>query len=157
MHPASAQWQRIERDAKGGLGNSIRSAPHPLQFYLTPSPDRDPSNCLCLGCEVKDGQAVSLRDFAVENSKQVLGESFGQKIFQIEFSFDVKKGPAAERLHREWEQEGRRESQNVSFDNLPPVEWKSIVMESSPDMYKEIYLIINEGNYVRPLSEARPA
>jgi hypothetical protein len=26
MCPASAQWQRIEMDAKGGVGNSVRSA-----------------------------------------------------------------------------------------------------------------------------------
>jgi hypothetical protein len=120
-----------------------------------PSSDRDPSNSLCLGCKVKDGRAVSLSDFDVESSKQLLGESFGKKIFQIELSFAVKKRSVVERLHREWEQENIQEGQNVSFDSLPPAEWKSIVMESSPDMYKELYLIIDEGTYVRPLGEAR--
>lgn len=142
-------------DSKGGLGNSVPSPPQPLQFYLAPSPDRDPSNSLCLGCKDKNGQMVSLNDFAVKASKQEIGESFGKKIFQIELSFDVKKGSVVEQMHREWKEEDRREGQNVSFDNLPPVEWKSIVMESSPDMYKELYLIINEGAYDRPLSEAR--
>ncbi len=42
MCPASAQWQRIEMDAKGGVGNSVLSAPHPLPFYLMPSSDSRP-------------------------------------------------------------------------------------------------------------------
>jgi hypothetical protein len=73
--------------------------------------------------------AVSLSDFDVESSKQLLGESFGKKIFQIELSFAVKKGSVVERLHREWQQENKQEGQNVSFDSLPPAEWKSIVMD----------------------------
>src|SRR5215469_6975043 len=67
---ATAQWQRIEIDAKGGLGKSVQCSPHPLQFYLTPSPDQDPSNSLCLGCKVGTGQAISLENFVVHTSSK---------------------------------------------------------------------------------------
>jgi hypothetical protein len=154
--PASAQWEHIGDDNKGGaLRTSVPSSPHPLQFYLTPSRDRDPGNSLCLGCKVNDGQEVSLQDYAVETSKQVIGESFGKKILQIELSFNVKQGSVIQHLNHEWEEKEERAGRNVSFDNLVPVKWKSIVMESSADMYNELYFIVDDRVYVRPLSKAR--
>ena len=87
QEPPSAQWQRIEMDAKGGLGKSVPTVPHALQFYLTASPDRDPSNSLCLGCKTANGRAVSLNDYAIKTSKQLVGEAFGRAIYQIELSF----------------------------------------------------------------------
>lgn len=153
--PVSAQWQRIEMDAKGGMGKSIPSVPHALQFYLTASPDRDPSNSLCLGCKTANGQAVSLNDFAIKTSKQLVGEAFGKAVYQIELSFGVKKGSVVERMRHEWEEKDKEQGKDVPFQNLPPVEWKSIVMQSSADTYKELYLLIAEGNYVLPLSRAR--
>lgn len=153
--PASAQWQRIQMDAKGGLGKSAPSFPHPLEFYLTASPDRDPSNSLCLGCKTANGQAVSLDDFAIKASKQLVGEAFGRSIYQIELSFVAKKGSVVEQMRHEWEEQYRAQGQDVSLQDLPPVEWKSIVMQSSADTYKELYLLIDGGTYVRPLGEAR--
>ena len=142
-------------DAKGGLEKSLQVSAHPLQFYLTPSPDRDPSNSLCLGCKVATGQAISLGNFVVQTSKQAVGQAFGKTIYQIELSFDVKKGSVADQMRHDWAEEEKASGQNISLQHLPPVEWKSIVMQSSTDMYKELYLIIDEGTYVRPLSEAR--
>ena len=153
--PACAQWQRIEMDAKGRLAKSVQSVPHPLQFYLTPTPDRDPSNSLCIGCKTANGQAITLGDFSIESSKQIIGDAFGKTIYQIDLSFNVKKGSVVERMRHEWEEQYERQGQNISFQNLPPVEWKSIVMQSSTDMYRELYLIIDEGTYTHPLSEAR--
>lgn len=153
--PASSQWQRVEMDAKGGMGKSVPSGPHALQFYLTASPDRDPSNSLCLGCKIANGQAVSLNDFAIKTSKQLVGEAFGRAIYQIELSFEVKKGSVVEQMRHEWEEKYKEEGEDVSLQNVPPVEWKSIVMQSSADTYKELYLLIDEGTYVQPLGEAR--
>ena len=153
--PASAQWQRVEMDAKGGLGKSVPSAPHPLQFYLTASPDRDPSNSLCLGCKIANGRAVRLNDYAIKTSKQLVGEAFGRAIYQIELSFEVKKGSVVEQMRHESEEKYKAQGQDVSFQDLPPVEWKSIVMQSSVDAYKELYLMVDEGTYVQPLSKAR--
>lgn len=152
---ASGPWQRLEMDAKGGLGNSVPSVPHPLEFYLTASPDRDPSNSLCLGCKTANGQAVSLNDFTIKASKELVGETFGRAIYQIELSFEVKKGSVVEQMRHEWEENAKKEGRDVSFQDLPPVKWKSIVMQSSADTYKELYLLIDEGTYVEPLSEAR--
>lgn len=150
-----AQWQRVEMDAKGGMGKSVPSVPHPLQFYLTASPDRDPSNSLCLGCKTASGQAVSLNDFAIKTSKDLIGEAYGKAIFQIELSFEAKKGSVVEQMRHEWEEKDKEEGHDVSFQNLPPVKWKSIVVQSSEDTYRELYLLIDEGTYVAPLSEAR--
>jgi hypothetical protein len=153
--PASAQWQRMEMDPKGGLGNSVSNTPQSLQFYLTPSPDRDPSNSLCLGCKIANGRIVSLSDYGVKASKQLIGEECGRNIFQIELSFEVKKGSVADQMRHEWEEEYKKLGQKTSDQSVPPIEWKSVVMQFSKDEYKELYLIIDEGNYVRPLSEAR--
>ena len=143
--PASAQWERLVGENKGRLLEPpARSTPHALQFYLTPSPDRDPGNSLCLGCKASGGQKVSLRDYEVETSTQVVGEPFGKKILQIELSFHVKKGSVAEQLQREWEEHEPRGGQNLSFSDIPPVQWKSIVMESSADVYNELYFIIDD-------------
>ena len=144
QRPPSGQWQRIEMDAKGGLGKSVPSVPHALQFYLTASPDRDPSNILCLGCKTANGQAVSLNDYAIKTSKQLVGEAFGRAIYQIELSFEVKKGSVVEQMRHEWEEKYQEEGNGVSFQNLLPVKWKSIVTQSSADTYKELYLLVNE-------------
>lgn len=153
--PASAQWQRIEMDAKGGLGKPVTSIPHPLEFYLTASPDRDPSNGLCLGCKIANGQAVSLNDYSIKTSKQLVGEAFGRAIYQIELSFEVKTGSVVEQMRQEWEEKDKAQGRDVSFQDLPPVQWKSIVMQSSVDAYRELYLLIDEQTYVEPLSNAR--
>lgn len=152
---ASGQWQRVAMDPKGGLGKSAPSVPHALEFYLTASPDRDPSNSLCLGCKTANGQAVSLNDYAIKTSKQLVGEAFGRAIYQIELSFEVRKGSVVEQMNHEWEEKLKEQGKDVSFQNLPPVEWKSIVMQSSADTYKELYFLIDEETYVQPLSEAR--
>ena len=144
QEPPSAQWQRIEMDAKGGLGKSVPTVPHALQFYLTASPDRDPSNSLCLGCKTANGRAVSLNDYATKISRQLVGKAFGRAIYQIELSFEVKKGSVVEQMRHEWEEKEKEEGHDVSFQNLPPVKWKSIVMQSSGDTYRELYLLIDE-------------
>src|SRR6266702_486540 len=49
------------------LERNLRRPPHPLQYYLTPSPERDPANSLCLGCPVAaGGRQRTLQDFVVE-------------------------------------------------------------------------------------------
>jgi hypothetical protein len=153
--PAFAQWERLAWDNKGTTdGAATRSVPHPLQFYLTPSLDRDSGNILCLGCKTKSGRQVTLQDYAVEATQQPVGESAGRKIFQIVLTFHVKDGSAVQQMHREWE-EKEINGLKVSLENVPPVQWKSIVMQSSQDAYSELYFIVDDGVYVRPLSTAR--
>ena len=151
--PAQAQWQRIEMDAKGGIATSDRDSPHPMTFYLTPSAERDASGSLCLRCKANNGQQVSLQDYAVETSEHIVGQSFGRTIFEIRLSFHVKGGSVAQQLRREWSEKAGF-AETMSSDDLPMAEWKSIVMQSSADMYRELYLIINEGQYDEPLSKA---
>ena len=98
---------------------------------------------------------MSLSDYRVKTSKQLIGEDFGRSIFQIELSFEVKKGSVADQMRHEWEEQYKGLGQKTSDQNVLPIEWKSVVMQFSKDEYKELYLIIDEGNYVRPLSEAR--
>jgi hypothetical protein len=155
IRPAFAQWERISWDQKGTTdGTPPRSAPHPLQYYLTPSADRDSGHDLCLGCKTGGGQQVSLQDYDVERSQHLLGEAYGRKIFQIVLTFHEKPGSVVEQMHREWNASAEA-GQKADYDKLPPVQWKSIVMESSPDVCNELYFIVDDGVYVRPLTLAR--
>ena len=101
-------------DPNGGLAKPAQASPHPLRFYTTPSPDRDPSNSLCLGCKIADGRAVGLNDYALESSQQLVGEASGRAIYQIELSFDVKKGSVAERMRHEWDERSGDSSQDLA-------------------------------------------
>jgi hypothetical protein len=50
-----AQWEPIGTawTDEHGLGSRVpRNSPYPLEFYLTPTPERDPANSLCPGCPV---------------------------------------------------------------------------------------------------------
>lgn len=91
------------------------NCPAPLQFYLTASPEHDPSNSLCLGCKIASGEAVSLNDFAIKTSKQLVGEAFGKAIYQIELLFEAKKGSVVEQMHHEWKKSIRRKVKTYRF------------------------------------------
>lgn len=154
--PAHAQWERIQVDWTGTRGIreriSRRDSAYPLQFYLTPSADRDFDNSLCLGCDM-EGHRLGLQDFTIEISQRVIGQYRGRNIVQIVLSFFV-----APSMQRRYRQEAARE--HTSADAFPgsfekPVsEWKSIVVESSAGKYRELYFLIDTGTWIRPLSTA---
>lgn len=157
--PASAQWERIEVYWTGETGVhrtvSRQSSPHPLQFYLESSAERDPSNSLCLGCALDaHGQRIKLEDFEVEKSQRILGQAFGKQILEIVFTF--RAGSAMQKIGRE-EAEREHSSGDTSpaaWDK-PLAEWKSIIMQSSDDSYRELYFLAGSGVWNRSQSEAR--
>lgn len=156
-----AQWEMVvvSRTEEGGFAsNFVHGSPHPLEYYLTPSPERDPSNSLCLGCPVGtvNTRKTTLQDYAVESSQRVLGESFGRKVIEVELSF--RMGPElmkinAEEAARQSGDPGRIYSYPDSY-YTPVARWKSIIMESSANRYQELYLLINTWELDQPLSKA---
>jgi len=72
----------------------------------------------------------------VETSQHPLGESFGRKIIEIILSFRDKDTPAQ------------------TPEEPGPIQWKSIVMESTPDAYRELYLLTNNGMFDRNQGKA---
>jgi len=155
---AHAQWERMQEDwsGEGGIGETIsrQSPAHPLEFYLTPSAERDFDHSLCLGCDAGGGHRTELQDFSIQTSKRVIGQYRGGKILQIALSF--RYSPAAQERFRE---EAAREHSggDTSPDGFknPFCEWKSIIVEDSPGLYRELYFLIDSGTWIRPLSEAR--
>lgn len=154
---AQAQWQRIQIDWTGESGIRETTSPagsaYPLQFYLTPSAERDFDNSLCLGCDIH-GHRLTLQDFTVETSQRELAEYRGRKIVEIVLSFRV--APAMQEIYRK---EAAREHSHgdespQSYDK-PLSEWKSIVVEDSSGKYRELYFLIDTGTWIRPLSTAR--
>lgn len=152
MPPAFAQWERVSSSDQRDRFPTPDS-PHPLSFYLTPSVERDPQNSLCVGCATGDGRKVSLQDYDVQTSTRALGDSFGRKIVQIQYTFRAKKGSVAEQLDREVSSKDNR-SDETPPENLRPVKWKSIVMQSSSQLYRELYLVADDGVYELPFRDA---
>lgn len=156
-----AQWERVVVSGtnEGGFAsNVVQGSPHPLQYFLRPSPERDPSNSLCLGCPVAtvNRRKTTLQDYAVESSQRVLGESFGRKVIEVVLSF--RMGPElmkinAEEAARQTGDPGRVYSYPDSY-YTPVARWKSIIMESSANQYQELYLLINTWELDQPLSKA---
>ena len=155
---ACAQWQRTVvywTGEEGIQAISSESLPHSLQYYLTPSAERDPTDSLSLQCEVEPGGAKrKLSDFDMKTSQSLIGEASGRKIQQIVLTFNpgpaMKEASTAEAARQHPEQK-----QPAQPEWAPPVEWKSIVMESAPGEYRELYLLIDTGVWERPLSTAR--
>ena len=123
-----------------------------MQFFRTPTPNPNLSNALCLGCKTRSGAAVSLQDYDVETAEDVVGASFGKKIVQIVNMFRVKKNSVMQRLREEWN--AQQPGHQIDYGQVPPVETKSIVMESSAGLYRELYFIVDDCVYSRPLSKA---
>jgi hypothetical protein len=127
--PVHAQWERVEVYWTGESGVhrtvSRQGSPHPLQFYLSPSAERDPSNSLCLGCEGDGHQQIKLEDFDVEKSQRILSQAFGKQIVEIVLTF--RAGSAMQKANRE-EAEREHSSADTSPDAYakPLAEWKSI-------------------------------
>lgn len=105
-----AQWERVvvsTTNEGGYASNVVHGSPHPLQYFLTPSPERDPSNSLCLGCPVAtaNGRKKTLQDYEVESSQRVLGKAFGRKVIELVLSFRL--GPE---LMKTYAEEAAREN-----------------------------------------------
>jgi hypothetical protein len=154
---AQAQWERIQVDWTGESGiretTSRRGSAYPLQFYLTPSAERNFDHSLCLGCE-RYGHRLTLDDFTVETSQHEIGEYRGRKIVEIVLSFRI--APAMQQIYRKeaaLEHSGADESPEAY--ETPVSVWKSIVMETSIGNYRELYFLIDGGTWTRPLSTAR--
>ena len=157
--PVYAQWERIEVYWTGESGVhrtvSRQGSTHPLQFYLSPSADRDPSNSLCLGCPLDSGgQTIKLEDFDVEKSQRVLGQPFGKRIIEIVLTF--RASSVMQKINREEaaRQHSSGDTSPAAWDK-PLAEWKSIVMQSADDSYRELYFLASTGTWDRPPSEVR--
>lgn len=154
---AQAQWERIQVDWTGESGirettSRIGSA-YPLQFYFSPSAERDFDNSLCLGCEMY-GHRLTLEDFTVETSQYEIGDYHGRKIVEIVLSFRV--APAMQQIYRkEAAREHSGADESAESYAKPLCVWKSIVMETSIGKYRELYFLIDTGTWTRPMSTAR--
>ncbi len=154
---AQAQWERIEMDDKGGnvsTGKHTPGAPHPLKYFLTPTAERDPSDTLLIANPGKDAGGITLSNYRIEVTQKDLGSAFGRKVLEIDSKFWTKQGLAADTLFHG----GNASSASApeeSDERPPAVEWKSLVVESSPGVFREVYLIIDDGMFIRPLKPAR--
>jgi len=81
-------------------------------------------------------QATHAAGFCSGDPQHPLGESFGRTIIEIILSFRDKDTPAQ------------------TPEEPGPIQWKSIVMESTPDAYRELYLLTNNGMFDRNQSKA---
>ena len=146
LSPAGAQWQRVS--VPSGQSKAPNT-PHPLAYFLHFSPERNINSSLCLGCKTDTGRKVTIADYAVKSSQRPIGESFGRKIIEVDLTFDIKPGSAMSQLRREWKRQSR-----ASFEDLTLAEWQSIVMQSAPNLYRELYFSSNPPSNSIPPVEA---
>lgn len=150
------QWERVVL-AWTGVDDPLRpithGSPHPLQYYRRPSPERDPINSLNLGERVGTHQ-ISLQDYVVQTSQRPLGEPFGRKI--IEIVLTLRHGSEMQTMEAEGSEQGDscKDVPSPSVEEPRDVQWRSVVMESSPRAYLELYLLINNGMFDRSQSKA---
>ena len=118
---------------------------YPLAHYLNDFSRHD-SAILCLGCSREKGKRTTLADFNIENELRSPVSAPGHAVMEIHTSFfDKPKGAAAPSAA----------DQPVAGSDAPIAIWKSIVVEVTPEMYREIYFFETEpGVYVEPLSWA---
>lgn len=151
-----AQWERVVIAWTGKSDPALpvtQGSPHSLQYYLTPSPERDRINSLNLGEKV-GAHEISLQDYVVETAQCPVGEPFGRKIIEIVLTFRYRGETQ--------ETEAKGATQGKSCKDIPPqsseepasIQWRSVVMERSPGAYQELYLLIDVGAFVRHLSYA---
>lgn len=121
-----AQTYRIEMGWNGKIGNferRTRSSEHPLQYYLSTLRQNE-----FLRAETDNCAFASVcRDLSVDLSDKQIGAPFGKKIFQIVYTLKTKSEDGGNWSNRSY--------------------WKSIVAQSSPGMYREIFLLKNEGAF----------
>jgi hypothetical protein len=152
VSPVHAQWERIVVYWEGETGIhrdiSSQSSPHPLEYFLTPSPERDSVKSLCLGCPLdKHGRKISLQDYDVEKSQRSLGKPFDAEIIEVILTF---------RAGREMQEINQQESHSsMGSEPLQQAQWKSILMQSGPDSYRELYFLIDNGTWNPAQSRAQ--
>jgi hypothetical protein len=124
-----AQSERVEMGWTGESGYFERRTPssdHPLQYYVSAERQRE-----FLRAETDDCATKSACDeLKVDVSQQEISEPFGKKIIQIICALKVKGQDA----------DDRAANQTWPY-------WKSIIVETLPGMYREIFLLRNEGSF----------
>lgn len=153
---AHAQWEHIQAywEGEDGIHQIVtRNTPeHSLDFFLTPSEERDSTHSLCLGCD-NSGHRVGLSDFKIETSQRTVGQYQGKDILQIILTFRLS--PAIEQLYaKQAGAEHPGEAVSSQASEKPVSVWKSIIMETSPKMYRELYFLVDSGTWIEPLSNA---
>jgi hypothetical protein len=123
-----AQSERIEMGWTGESGYFERRTPssdHPLQYYVSAERRQEFLRAETDDCAIKP----VCDELKVEVSQQEIGAPFGKKILQVLY---VMKTPDA---------------RDGSANQSPRPFWKSILAESLPGMYREIFLLRNEGAF----------
>lgn len=144
-----AQWERVSSPS-GPTKAPTPNSPHPLAYFLHFSPERNIDGSLCLGCKTNSGQKVTIADYAVKSTQRDVGEFLGQKIIEIDLTFEINPRSVMAQLRRQWEQDSQ-----TSFESLTPVEWQSVVMQSAPNLYRELYFNSNVPSNSVPPVDAR--
>ena len=102
-------WQRVVISGKGQHTDFAK--PHPLNYFTGDPFQRDDGGDFCLSCNPSDTQ-----NLVAAAEVQPTGELSGFKIFGIFYRFHNR--------------------QEAAFG---PLKWKSLLVQTGPDLYVEIY------------------
>lgn len=125
-----AQSERVEMGWTGESGYFERRTPsgdHPLQYYVSAERGQEFLQAETDNCAIKS----VCDELKVELSQEEIGASFGKRMLQIVYAMKTKADDAGERSANQ---------------TLRPY-WKSIIVETLPGMYREIFLLRNEGAF----------
>lgn len=113
--PASAQWNRTVFSGKGEFQDI--PSPHPLSYFTANPFLRDDGNDLCVLC-TPEGRAKSALKYSLHTVVQPVGSLAGYRILEVLYSG------------------GKRNANEPGYDKLS---WKSILVRTGPNRYKEIF------------------
>lgn len=127
---AFAQYARIEMGWTGERGyfeGTSKSSEEPLRYYLSANRTREFLRAATDNCAI----ASACNENDVQVSQEEIGAVFGKHIVQVVYARKTKS-----------DQEG-----SISRDEGSRSYWKSILAETTPGIYREIFLLKGEGAF----------
>jgi hypothetical protein len=124
--PGFAQQKRVEMgwtDASGYFERRTPTSDHPLQYYLSAKRQQEFLRAATDNCAIES----VCNDAKVELLQEEIGAPFGKRILQIVYTMKAEPGAVVD-----------------FFGNPSQSYWKSIIAETLPGKYREIFLLKND-------------
>jgi hypothetical protein len=127
--PLDAEWQRTVQSLEGDYKDT--STAHPLAYFTQNPFLRDDTGSLCTGgCRTVEDKADSALSYRAKVKLQHVGVISGLPVLEVDYTFTAKNDDVI-------------------------VTWISILVETGPKTYNEIYHLQADGGIALPIAPSR--
>lgn len=130
---APAQWHRLLLSGKGNSRSP--AAAHPLAYFTDNPFLRDDGDSLCTDCRTPAGKAASATRFVARVTRHPIGRIHGIPVLELDYSFALRDNQT---------------TQNSSQELASTLTWVSILVQSSPAQYREIFHLQDPPASLKP-------